>query len=141
MMRCRLVSIAIVIATVAVIVPASAQQRAVPSTQAEVQLSFAPLVEKITTAVVNIYTQKIITSRQMTPLFDDPFFRQFFGNLAPRLGQQQRQQQNSLGSGVIVRGDGMIVTNLHVIEGADKVNVVLADRREFDAMIVGSDEQ
>ena len=141
MMRCRLVSIAIVIATVAVIVPASAQQRAVPSTQAEVQLSFAPLVEKITPAVVNIYTQKIITSRQMTPLFDDPFFRQFFGNLAPRLGQQQRQQQNSLGSGVIVRGDGMIVTNLHVIEGADKVNVVLADRREFDAMIVGSDEQ
>ncbi len=119
-----------------------AQQRQVPQSRAEVQLSFAPLVEQVRPAVVNIYTKRIVTQRQVTPLFNDPFFRRFFGDLGGmRLGKPRREQQNSLGSGVIVRPDGMIVTNQHVIEGADKIIVVLADKREFEATLVISDDQ
>jgi len=111
-------------------------QRAVPQSELQVQLSYAPLVEQAAPAVVNIYTQKIVTNRQTIPLFNDPFFKRFFGELEPQLNRPRREQQNSLGSGVIVRSDGMIVTNQHVIEGADKVVVVLADKREFEAKLV-----
>lgn len=116
-------------------------QRAVPQSELQVQLSYAPLVEQAAPAVVNIYTQKIVTNRQTIPLFNDPFFKRFFGELEPQLNRPRREQQNSLGSGVIVRSDGMIVTNQHVIEGADKVVVVLADKREFEAKLVVSDEK
>ena len=119
-----------------------AQQRQVPQSRAEVQLSFAPLVEQVRPAVVNIYTKRIVTQRQVTPLFNDPFFRRFFGDLGGmQMGKPRREQQNSLGSGVIVRPDGMIVTNQHVIEGADKIVVVLSDKREFEATLVISDDQ
>ena len=107
-----------------------AAERQVPGTKAEVQLSFAPLVKKAAPAVVNIYARKVVQGRRSLALFDDPFFRRFFGEDFG-IGQPQKQQQNSLGSGVIVRPDGLIVTNKHVIEGADQINVVLADRREF----------
>jgi len=120
---------------------AAAQQRQVPASQVEIQLSFAPLVEKSAPAVVNIYTRKQVRNRQITPLFDDPFFRRFFGEFGAPLDRSQRRQQNALGSGVIVSSDGLIVTNLHVIEGADEVRVVLADRREFEAQVVASDEK
>lgn len=120
---------------------ARAQDRQIPQSRAEVQLSFAPLVEAVTPAVVNIYTKKIVTQRQVTPLFNDPFFRQFFGGLGVPLGKPRREQQNSLGSGVIVHPDGMVVTNQHVIEGADKIIVVLSDKREFEAKLVISDDQ
>ncbi len=120
---------------------ATAQQRQVPASEAEIQLSFAPLVEKSAPAVVNIYTRKQVRNRQITPLFDDPFFRRFFGEFGVPLDRPQRRQQNALGSGVIVSADGLIVTNLHVIEGADEVRVVLADRREFEAQVVASDEK
>ena len=120
---------------------ASAQQRVVPENRSEVMLSFGPLVERTAPAVVNIYTQRIVRNRQMGPLFDDPFFRRFFGDLGQRFNQQRQQQANSLGSGVIVRSDGLIVTNKHVIQGADKIVVVLNDKREFEARLMISDDR
>ena len=117
-----------------------AAERQVPRTKAEVQLSFAPLVKKVAPAVVNIYARKVVQGRRSLPLFDDPFFRRFFGEDFG-FRQPQKQQQNSLGSGVIVRPDGLIVTNKHVIEGADQINVVLADRREFAATTVLTDDR
>ncbi len=120
---------------------ARAETRVVPEDRMQVQLSYAPLVERAAPAVVNIYTKKIVRSRQTAPLFDDPFFRRFFGDFGFRFGPQGPDAQNSLGSGVIVRPDGLIVTNQHVIEGADLIKVVLADKREFDAEIVASDDK
>jgi len=110
--------------------------RRAPQTRGELQLSFAPLVKAAAPAVVNIYTRRVVTSRA-SPLFADPFFRRFFGDMIPE-GQRQ-QIQNSLGSGVIVEPNGLIVTNVHVIDGADEITVVLADRREFAANVVQSD--
>lgn len=125
------------------VLPVSAQQRQVPENRTQVQLSFAPLVERAAPAVVNIYTQRIVANRQVPPLFNDPFFRRFFGDLGLGFnrGRPGSEQQNSLGSGVIVSPDGLVVTNQHVIEGADKIIVVLADKREFEANIVVSDDK
>jgi serine protease Do len=121
--------------------PASAD-KTLPASRGQVELSFAPLVKTAAPAVVNIYTRKVISTRRFAPLFDDPFFRRFFGdNFGFGDGRPRRRIQNSLGSGVIVGGDGIVVTNRHVIEGADQITVVLSDRREFDARIVGSDER
>ncbi len=106
--------------------------RRVPESRAELALSFAPVVEKTAPAVVNIYAKRMVRQRA-NPLLDDPFFRRFFGD---RFGGRQRQQEvPSLGSGVIVDPEGLVVTNAHVIEGADEITVVLNDRREFDAEV------
>ena len=116
-------------------------QRRLPSSQTELHLSFAPLVKKAAPAVVNIFTKKTVRSRSFSPLFDDPFFRRFFGENF-QFGPKERQKvQNSLGSGVIVKSNGTITTNHHVIAGADEITVVLSDRTEFDAKILGSDER
>ncbi len=116
-------------------------QRTVPEAREQVMLSFAPLVKQASPAVVNIFTRKSVTQRgPASPLFNDPFFRRFFGDAFNRVQPRQRQE-NSLGSGVIVRPDGLIVTNFHVIEGADTIRVVLSDRREFDAEILREDQQ
>ncbi len=116
-------------------------QRAVPEAREQVMLSFAPLVKKASPAVVNIFTRKAVQQRgPSSPLFNDPFFRRFFGESFDRF-QPRENVENSLGSGVIVRPDGLIVTNFHVIEGADTIRVVLSDRREFDAEILREDEQ
>jgi Do/DeqQ family serine protease len=120
---------------------ANAQDRQVPQSRSQVQLSFAPVVENVAPAVVNIYTQKIVTARQFAPLFNDPFFRRFFGDMQRQFEGREREQHNSLGSGVIVESDGLIVTNRHVIEGADTIVVVLADKREFAAELVVADER
>ena len=117
--------------------PAPAQDRQVPASQEQMLLSFSPVVKRAAPAVVNIFTSKVV-ERRVSPLFDDPFFKRFFGDLGPQ--QQRRQQQNSLGSGVIVDPNGLVVTNHHVIEGADEIRVVLADRREFAAEVVLTDE-
>src|SRR5689334_4394728 len=106
--------------------PAAAQERRVP-TQGDLQLSYAPLVKKVAPAVVNVYAAKVVQNRN--PLFDDPIFRQFFGGGLPG---GRPQVQRSLGSGVIVDPSGLIVTNVHVIEGADEVKVALNDKREFE---------
>ncbi len=114
--------------------PAVAQERRVPTAD-ELRLSFAPVVQRVSPAVVNVYAAKVVVNRN--PLFDDPIFRRFFG--VP--GDGGRQVQRSLGSGVIVDPSGLVVTNVHVIEGADEVKVALADKREFEAEIVLKDKR
>jgi serine protease Do len=116
--------------------PAGAQEK-VPGSEAEIKLTFAPIVRATSPAVVNVYAQRMVASRQFGGLFEDPFFRQFFGEDAPR----RPRVQNSLGSGVIVDPAGMIVTNNHVIRGGSEIRVVLADKREFEAKVVLTDER
>jgi Do/DeqQ family serine protease len=107
--------------------------RVVPGSAADVRLSYAPIVKRVAPAVVNVYAAKVIENRN--PLFDDPIFRRFFGT--PE--RSPEQVQRSLGSGVIVDSSGLVVTNNHVIEGADQVKVSLADKREFEAELVLKD--
>jgi Do/DeqQ family serine protease len=112
---------------------ASQPSRRVPFGQAEMQLSFAPLVSEIAPAVVNVYASQQVAAR--SPFAGDPFFEQFFGRrqMPPRV-------QSSLGSGVIVDASGYIVTNHHVIRDADQVRVATADGREFQSTILLKDE-
>jgi len=117
--------------------PTMAQNEAVPASTAEIKLSFAPVVKRVTAAVVNVYAQHVEKARN-NPMFDDPFFRQFFGGGA---GAPSDRVERSLGSGVIVGKDGMIVTNYHVIENATQIRVALSDKREFDADIILKDER
>jgi Do/DeqQ family serine protease len=112
---------------------AMAQDRRVPASAAELRLSYAPIVQRVQPAVVNVYAAKVIQDHN--PLLDDPIFRRFFG--VP--GQQPEQMQRSLGSGVMVDPSGLVVTNNHVIEGADQVKVSLSDKREFEAEVVLKD--
>jgi Do/DeqQ family serine protease len=116
-------------------IPANSQERRVPSSAAEIRLSYAPIVQRVQPAVVNVYAAKMVQNRN--PFLDDPIFRRFFG--VP--GQQPEQMQRSLGSGVMVDAAGLVVTNNHVIEGADQVKVSLSDKREFEAEIVLKDSR
>ena len=115
----------------------SAAADEVPRNREQIALSFAPVVRETSSAVVNIYTRKASRASDRDPFFSDPFFQFFFEGLGRR--QAPKRQQNSLGSGVIIEGDGLIVTNHHVIEDADEIMVVLNDRREFQAEVVGAD--
>jgi serine protease DegS len=99
-------------------------------------VSYADVIEPAAQAVVNVYTAKLIT-RERHPLLDDPIFRYFFGD---RLEISPRQQlQTSLGSGVILSAQGYVLTNSHVIEGADEIQVLLQDGRTTEAEVVGID--
>ena len=115
--------------------PASAQNRQVPTSPTELKLSYAPIVQRVQPAVVNVYAAKTVQNRN--PLLDDPVFRRFFGGQ----GMQPEQMQRSLGSGVMVDAAGLVVTNNHVIEGADQVKISLSDKREFEAEIVLKDSR
>lgn len=125
-------SLTAVLLAVSIAGGAVAQERRVP-TQSEARLSYAPVVQRVSSAVVNVYAAKVVQNRN--PLLDDPIFRRFFG--VP--GGLGNQVQRSLGSGVIVDAGGLIVTNNHVIEGADEVKVSLSDKREFEASLVLKD--
>src|SRR5260221_5827726 len=128
-------TLAVICLSATAAVPALAQERRVPASPAEVKLSYAPVVQRVQPAVVNVYAAKMVQNRN--PLLDDPIFRRFFG--VP--GQQPEQMQRSLGSGVMVDASGLVVTNNHVIEGADQVKVSLSDKREFEAEIVLKDSR
>lgn len=118
------------------VAPLHAQDaKTVPENQAQMQLSFAPLVKQTAGAVVNVYAERQVTRR--SPFAGDPFFEQFFGQQLPN----RTQKQSSLGSGVIVSAGGLVVTNNHVIEGADDIKVALADGREFASKILLKDDR
>jgi serine protease Do len=114
--------------------------KSVPGGNSQIELSFAPLVRQAAPAVVNIYTRKVVRTVFRSPFLSDPFFRRFFGENSP-FGRPSERIQNSLGSGVLVSPDGLAVTNHHVVAGADEIVVALADRREFAAELVLSDEK
>ncbi len=113
--------------------PTQAKER-VPRNLMELKLTFAPVVRKVKPAVVNVYARQVVRTRRVPLLFDDPFFREFFGDMFP--GMPQERMRNSLGSGVIVSADGRIITNSHVIENATDIRVVLADGREYEAKVL-----
>lgn len=112
-----------------------------------VGVSYSPVVKKVAPSVVNIYsTRTVRVPRFWSPFMEDPMLRRFFGGEDgdPRGNRPQTRQQQGLGSGVIVTEDGYILTNNHVIEGADKdgVKVALGDNKtEYTAKVVGTDPQ
>ena len=101
---------------------------------------FSDVLKPVLPAVVNIHTSKVVKQKpqQQSPFFNDPFFQQFFGDRGQG-GEQRPEREQSLGSGVIVTSDGMILTNNHVIDGASDIKVDLSDKREFTAKLVGTD--
>ena len=114
--------------------PVLAETR-VPQSQAEISLSFAPLVRQAAPAVVNIYARRVVEQR--SPFAGDPFFGSFFRDF----GAGRPRVQNSLGSGVILSGDGIAVSNYHVVGQATDIRVVLSDRREYAAQVLLADEE
>lgn len=98
-------------------------------------VSYSAAVKVAAPAVVNIFTTQKV--KKTHPLLNDPAFREFFGNQVP--DQSQGQDENSLGSGVIVRPDGYILTNNHVIAQADQIVVALQDGRRAEATVIGTD--
>ena len=121
---------------------AQADSKAVPASLAAVQLSFAPVVKTTAPAVVNVYSQRKLVEEQGSAngFMQDPFFRRFFGD-GGSFGRPRERVASSLGSGVIVDPNGLIVTNNHVIANATDVKVALADKREFEAKILIADER
>ena len=133
MKRTRLLSLALVSAPLLMALPAQAQKQ-VPVSRAEMALSFAPTVKKAAPAVVNVYALKRTTQRPNNPFMDEEFFRRFFGS--PQSAAPMERVQRSLGSGVIVHESGLVITNHHVIQGANEIRIALGDRREFEAEVV-----
>jgi Do/DeqQ family serine protease len=114
-------------------------QRQSPTTAAIGSSSFVTAaVNRVGSAVVRIDTERTITRRVPDPFFDDPFFRRFFGNSFPQ--QQPSEQLSGLGSGFIIDKSGLILTNAHVVDKADKVTVRLKDGRSFEGKVQGVDE-
>ncbi|MCB1365535.1 MAG: trypsin-like peptidase domain-containing protein [Rhodobacteraceae bacterium] len=107
----------------------------VPQSRAEISLGFAPLVKRAAPAVVNIYARRLSQAR--SPFQGDPFFEDFFRGFA----NPRPRVQNSLGSGVILSEDGIVVSNYHVVGQATDIRVVLTDRREFNATVLLGDAE
>ncbi len=107
----------------------------IPSTTSEISIGFAPLVKKAAPAVVNIYAKRFV--QEQSPFAGDPFFEDFFRGF----GAPRPRVQNSLGSGVILGADGIVVSNFHVVGQATDIRVVLADRREFAARLLLGDAE
>ncbi|SFV32429.1 Do family serine endopeptidase [Hyphomicrobium facile] len=116
-----------------------AQEKVPPPSREAAQYSFSPIVKKAAPAVVNVYVRTRVQTFD-SPFANDPFFRQFFGRA---LGRPSERVMSSLGSGVIVSPEGLIVTNTHVIKGGGDtaIRVALTDKREFDAKVIAQDEK
>ena len=101
-----------------------------------VKTSYADIVEQVSPAVVTIRTEARVRAARQFPFMEDPFFRRFFG-----IPEQQSPEllRRGLGSGVIISTDGYILTNFHVIDGAEQIEIALKDRRTADAKVIGSD--
>jgi serine protease Do len=112
------------------------------STESGSITSFAPIVKRAMPAVVNISSSKVVKEQlgEGQGLFNDPFFRQFFGGRVPQQEQPRSQRATSLGSGVVVSSDGYIITNNHVVDGATDVKVSFVDKEEYPAKVVGTDK-
>ena len=111
-------------------IPFAVNEQAIPS--------LAPMLEQVQPAIVNISTITNVRVRSSNPFFDDPFFRRYFDRPQPRQRSQKRQ---GLGSGVIVNAaQGLIITNSHVINQVDEINVTLKDGREYKAEVIGADK-
>jgi Do/DeqQ family serine protease len=100
--------------------------------------SYADVVSKVAPAVITVHSQMRVRQSQQYPFTNDPFFREFFGDRGPQQPPVERQRQG-LGSGVIIDASGYILTNHHVIDGADQIKVDLNDNRTLEARVVGSD--
>ena len=100
-------------------------------------VSYADIVSRVSPAVITIHSEMRVRAPQQFPFMDDPMFRQFFGDRVPQ--QMPEQRRSGLGSGVIISTDGYILTNHHVIDGAEQIKVDLNDNRTLDARVVGSD--
>jgi serine protease Do len=100
-------------------------------------LSYADIVSRVSPAVITIHSQLRVRAPEQYPFMNDPFFREFFGERG--IPQPPPQQRSGLGSGVIVSADGYILTNHHVIDGAEQIKIDLNDNRTLNARIVGTD--
>ena len=118
---------------------AEAPQKPVGLQHETADFSFAPIVRKASPGVVNVYVRARVQAFN-SPFADDPFFRRFFGD---GYGEPSERVLSSLGSGVIISPDGLVVTNTHVVKarGETEIRVALTDKREFDAKIIAQDEK
>jgi S1-C subfamily serine protease len=110
----------------------------IPQRQPVAQGSFvAAAVQQVGAAVVRIDTERTVVRRASDPMFDDPFFRRFFGD---EMAMPREERQRGQGSGFVIEKSGIILTNSHVVNGADKVTVTLKDGRTFEGKVRGVDE-
>src|SRR5215475_7185231 len=110
-----------------------------PAERAGAVLSYADVVGGVAPAVVTIRSQRVVRAPRQFPFFNDPFFRDFFGDRFGAQGSPRQQIQRGLGSGVIITKDGYVLTNHHVIDGAEEIRVELTNNRGYDAKVIGDD--
>jgi Do/DeqQ family serine protease len=131
-----LTTVALALALCAPMSGVAQDAKSVPTSKVEMQLSFAPLVKQASGAVVNVYAERAV-QRRASPFAGDPFFEQFFGQQFPN----RTEKQSSLGSGVVATAGGLVVTNNHVIEGADEIKVAFSDGREYASKVLLKDDR